>query len=500
MRKFLALLLLFLPFAGCKQQPPNPTDLYAMYRSSVVLIQSAYYFKVKLPSGTELFCTYNDEYPNFYDTEEEAKAGTETAYGTGFFISEKGEIATNRHVVFPEDNTTMQSNIASAISEMAESIRSEITELESEADAAVTGHVEETETETVYVEAYESEEAKQERRERLRDLRKRLVKFEGAGEESETQLRIELKRTFLGVVFNDSRGAETGDYSDCIAIANAPEEAVDLALIQLKSKKTPEAVTKIFTLSDIPKDPPKLNDPVYMIGFNAGIELASTAQGIKSQFTQGTITQDPDGVHLLYSIPTLPGSSGSPIIDKWGHLVAVNFAKLRDFQSFSFGIPAPLLRTLYSETQYRISLKQAPEGSKPVIAETKPDSKAVSTGGVKPGNEEQTKALLTRFLAAEDNRDFDQIYPYFAKPMRRYYDLQTPNYENMRKRYEYLWSFTSDTHNELLSIVRAAPNTYDLKLNFSYYNLKKETAVEKVTTVRMIVDEQGGIAEIYGLE
>ena len=277
MRKLLAFLLLLLPFAGCKQEPPNPTELYAMYRSSVVLIRSAYYFKVTLPSGSELFCTYNEDYPNFYDTEEDAREGTETAFGTGFFISKTGEIATNRHVVFPEDNATMQSNMASAISEMEESVRSEINELESEASGA-TGHTEETEDGTVYVEGYESEETSQERKNRLRDLKKRLAKFDGTSDGLESKLHIELKRTFLGVVFNDSRSAETGDYSDCIAIANAPEEAVDLAIIQLKSAKTPEAVTNIFSLSDIPKDPPKLNDPVYMIGFNAGVETGQHSQ------------------------------------------------------------------------------------------------------------------------------------------------------------------------------------------------------------------------------
>ncbi len=497
------MLLLLLPFAGCKRQPPDPTELYATYRSSVVLIQSAYYFKVTLPSGSELFCTYNEDYPSFYDTEEEAIAGTETAFGTGFFISEKGEIATNRHVVFPEDNATMQSNIASGISEMEESIRAEISDLESESEESVSEYTEASET-MVADEEYEARQGTAERKMQLRDLRKRLAKFDRTNEGPDAQLHMELKRTFLGVVFNDSRSAETGDYTDCMAIANAPEEAVDLAIIQLKSKKTPETVTKIFALGDIPKDPPKLNDPVYMIGFNAGIELASTAKGIKSQFTQGTITQDPDGVHLLYSIPTLPGSSGSPIIDKWGNLVAVNFAKLRDFQSFSFGIPAPLLRTLYKETQYRVSLKKAPEKEKLHKAGAKDDPKEEITPAdvamTDDSNEEGLKPLFTRFLAAEDKRDFDQIAPYLSEDMRRYYDLTTPSYEAMRMRYEYLWSFTTNNHNELISVTNVAPNAYNLKVKFSYYSLKKEAAFTKITTVRMVMDEAGGIAEIYGVE
>ena len=40
----------------------------------------------------------------------------------------------------------------------------------------------------------------------------------------------------------------------------------------------------------------------------------------------------------MYSIPTLPGSSGSPIIDERGNLVAVNFAGIVNTQSFNYGV------------------------------------------------------------------------------------------------------------------------------------------------------------------
>ena len=55
--------------------------------------------------------------------------------------------------------------------------------------------------------------------------------------------------------------------------------------------------------------------------------------------TSGKVTQLPDGQRLLYSIPTLQGSSGSPVIDEYGNLVAVNFAKLSGTDNFNFGIP-----------------------------------------------------------------------------------------------------------------------------------------------------------------
>lgn len=50
-----------------------------------------------------------------------------------------------------------------------------------------------------------------------------------------------------------------------------------------------------------------------------------------------------------YTIPTLEGSSGSPIVDKWGNLVGVNFAKITNSQNFSFAVPVSEVKKFYEE-------------------------------------------------------------------------------------------------------------------------------------------------------
>ena len=88
-----------------------------------------------------------------------------------------------------------------------------------------------------------------------------------------------------------------------------------------------------------------------MIGYNAGLVLANTEKGISVQMTSGRITQTPDNDRVLYSIPTVQGSSGSPVVDEYGNVVAVNFAKLAGSDNFNFGIPVSRVREFLKDVK-----------------------------------------------------------------------------------------------------------------------------------------------------
>ena len=122
-----------------------------------------------------------------------------------------------------------------------------------------------------------------------------------------------------------------------------------MAILQLKDKKTPEG-KYIFEVAD--EDPLEAynwkenitkkisedkNSKLFMTSFNLDPTLALTKEGIKSQFNSGTVSQRTNE-RLMYSIPALPGSSGSPVVYLQGQLVAINYAGLNGTQNFNYGI------------------------------------------------------------------------------------------------------------------------------------------------------------------
>ena len=120
-----------------------------------------------------------------------------------------------------------------------------------------------------------------------------------------------------------------------------------------ESKTIGDYFSQIFTgsppMEEVEADNLKIDQQLYMIGYNHGIVLAQTREGIKAQMTEGKMTQLPDGERLLYSIPTMQGSSGSPVIDADGTLRGVNFAKLTLNDDFNFGIPMNLIKNFLKE-------------------------------------------------------------------------------------------------------------------------------------------------------
>jgi polyisoprenoid-binding protein YceI len=348
MKQIITIICCFVLVSCSEKQAPNPKDLYEKYRNSVVLIKNEYFLKVSLDNGIELNFKQHGNKIIFFENEEEAYKNAAVSFGTGFIIDDQGKIATNRHVVYPEINKeSIWIKIDAYMSDMQREIQSNIKKNQLEIEE-VTDLYNNYYNELTYSETIALRDKHKDLINKNNELNQLLLITDYRQEKSS----IDVINLSLGVVYDNTFIESNEDFDGCVRIKKSEDIDVDLAIIQLKSKRTPKHIIDYFDIGNIQTIPDlKMNDEVFMIGFNKGIGLANTEDGIKSQFTIGNISQDPSLKKIMYSIPTLPGSSGSPIMDKWGNLIAINFAKTFDYQGFSFGIPVNKLLALQMEDE-----------------------------------------------------------------------------------------------------------------------------------------------------
>ncbi|GEC78978.1 S1 family peptidase [Flavobacterium aquatile] len=353
------LLIFFISFQfiSCSKniEPESPEKIFEKYKSSVVLIASQYYYEVN--DGQSKYYYSPDSQKKIFFTEKEAIENLSFSSGTGFIISEKGEIITNNHVVNNKDEN-YKVELVKLNEKLKEHIIYNVKKYSDTLDLIKTTYIEHFEQ----MDYYEKQNL-QNRFDFLSNEKDYLAelyrKIEFLDFSNATSKLIIHK---LGIAFNDTHVTELDDLQECVVVKTSERENIDLALIQTKNKNFNVKPNYILNFKDNNpnlienpsknkerdiKNPIKINEDVFMIGFNRGFSLAKTKQGIKSQFTSGKISQENDGERILYTIPTLEGSSGSPIIDKWGNLVGVNFAKITNSQNFSFGVPVFEVKSFY---------------------------------------------------------------------------------------------------------------------------------------------------------
>ena len=365
MRKFLHMILalLGLTLISACTKDKDPQTIFEEQQSGVCVVLNSYYYEIILPNGNKWFCKGIDEEGDLdgltFDESEILKNKAMTT-GTAFFIDNNGTLLTNRHVVNPivseETIKTAAGNLISAIGEYIQAARIEYAQqYQSLEDAKQEcysyddwGHVDVNKSRLCEIEAAQQELSNQ---------------FNEASEMASNINQISLSairvvpQSEIGIAYNNTFVTDVDDFlkkNPCVVVKTSKDEDVDLAKIQLKDKRTPEGkyvfkikgiaeeeknILNVFNMNKDKDGQLKIGTNLLMIGFNAGLILGNTQQGIQAQMTKGEVTQTPDGSRVLYSIPTLQGSSGSPVIDYQGYVRAVNFAKLKGTDTFNFGIP-----------------------------------------------------------------------------------------------------------------------------------------------------------------
>ena len=388
-----------------KKNSYTQEQLYEQTSSGVVLIQNTYYYKITLSnngfySTNYVFSKLQDGElknishtisNNFHEINDTIKS---TTFGTGFIISPRGTIVTNSHVINP---TTNKNLIYQALIRY---LKKEIDYCNQQLEET-RNHLEIFEREirdnkkldsqgyAMMMEGIQSSRKwidtfTQYRNNRIRDLS--LSNFE-------VELCSEIK-----IAYNGSHITSSNELIDCFVVKDVPN--YDLGIIQIADGSNFWNVCKLGeapkwsyeqmevgwsnihnagTISwfTIPQDKYIFNlynnethndeeIKLYMIGFNQGPTLALTNNGIKAQITQGYISQNTDNIKIMYSIPALQGSSGSPVVNQYGELVAINFAGINGTQGFNYGIRVERLREIVNDQSVKDRMTVYQSKNKPI--------------------------------------------------------------------------------------------------------------------------------------
>ena len=399
--------LIILSMVACTSKKDSYTQeqLYEQTSSGVVLIQNTYYYKITLSnngfySTNYVFSKLQDGElknishtisNNFHEINDTIKS---TTFGTGFIISPRGTIVTNSHVINPATNKNL------IYQALIRYLKKEIDYCNQQLEET-RNHLEIFEREirdnrkldsqgyAMMMEGIQSSRKwidtfTQYRNNRIRDLS--LSNFE-------VELCSEIK-----IAYNGSHITSSNELIDCFVVKDVPN--YDLGIIQIadgsnfwnvcKLGEAPKWSSEQMELGwsnihnagtiswfTIPQDKYIFNlynnethndeeIKLYMIGYNQGPTLALTNDGIKVQITQGYISQNTDSIKIMYSIPALQGSSGSPVVNQYGELVAINFAGINNTQGFNYGIRVERLREIVNDKSVKDRMTVRQSKNKPI--------------------------------------------------------------------------------------------------------------------------------------
>lgn len=381
MKAFFSGLLLLVIVTSCNSKKMSYTQeqLYEKFASGVVLIQNTYYYKITLSdesfySSSYIISDADTDNLNFEENykddkfDEVSNDAKSIMFGTGFLISSRGTIVTNSHVINPHiDKKEIYLSLMAHLQKELDDANHNLSILEN------------SKSDSKFVNIY---------KERINYLEKkiRLKKYE-------IELYSEIK-----VAYNGSRITSSKDLISCFVIKDVPD--YDLGIIQISTYNCWNEATNnnwirrnknvsisqgqgwtddkeaydeycsimegnnivpndkhIFDLQNLSSENNNEENKLYMIGFNEGLGLAITNEGIKAQITQGNISQKTDSTQIMYSIPALHGSSGSPVVNQYGELIAINFAGLDDTQGFNYGIRVERLKEILNDKSVKEYMK-----------------------------------------------------------------------------------------------------------------------------------------------
>lgn len=343
--------------------PPPPKPTIADVRTSVVYVTAAYQLNTRFDECPILPDVWNAvlraHYPNLGSYETGNLPVQIREYNaTAFFLDREGRMATNRHVASPWELEYLSADEKADI----------LTDVETRLNNQLPDNVEIHERPIVdlYNAAYQEEP---ERFMLWKMIYTQAQKMYKDGKINEYNFYTYIgslvrqlkncKRTITGNMLSISVGyaginyTHEDEYDRCDVIAVSPSDDMDIAILQLNKKRTPDIVKFVFSPENFftgTLEPQK--DKLMWIGYPRGNVMArdQITHSIEPQIRNTVCSKVPSKYSFEFQGESLGGASGSPIFNaETFQLVGVLWGGYTTGATYGLACQAKYLKRLYDE-------------------------------------------------------------------------------------------------------------------------------------------------------
>ena len=302
------------------------------YRNAVVYVRAAYHYEVTLKD-------------NPLSNENKALLEKQTPaipyQATAFFLDKEGRMATNRHVAVPWEEEYRGQDISELLQQSYQKFLANQLKVESLDNFNVNSMVDALKR----LQGTTLGKALLDESDGWEDLKAKIDRIK------KSEVVISGDIDYITVGYPGQYYTHEDEFQRCFVLSESGNKDVDLAILQLNDKKTPEKIEKVFRPDNFFIDevvPQK--DLLYVFGYPHGLSwnMNEKTKSLEPNLRNTKCSKVQDKYDFEFQASSEGGSSGSPVFNEKGQLVGILNSVYHE-STVSFAVLSKYLKKLYDE-------------------------------------------------------------------------------------------------------------------------------------------------------